>query len=154
MKTVKYILMVSSFFAFGTLAQAYTMEKDGILKSDDGSIALMNQQDARSSCPNGYELPNIRELAKLMGVEIRELSKGPSRDFFKIKTGEQGPHVPVEEFYFKCPSKEGSSTAFWSSSTDGEDSTSMYDSSGYLIDTNGTIFPAHSYNNTAAVRCI
>ena len=146
-----------------TGASANQVDGDGIVKDNNGEVAMLNQEEAIEACKtHGMRMPTIRELAELYrknGLRIFEEAEAK-----KIKNMQLTPIVqtdmleeePGTRFWtnvdnYKSPkSSLNEDVFFWSASNQKH---LMYNTYVLNPDT-GFILGAKRENKKQAVRCI
>jgi len=158
---VKYLFVIACLFV-GAFAEADYLDKDGILRSDDGHIRRMNQYDALRACPTGTRLPTAREFAK----EAKRLGAKGILELGEVKNGEipegyeeisvKNPDGTKDGFYYnsegyKNPESDLGKNLFWSSSIHADNFNFVFIFYGYygIID-----YYFHASFNDISVRCI
>lgn len=175
MNKFEYCLFFIGIALAGSInAQAVTLDANGILRNDDGTIRYMNLDEALQSCPRGTHLPTVRELARdaqSRGAKgILETSQvNPNQvSPFVIKVSAVDPNGRLDEFYYdyrgyQRPMGDLGNNNFWSSSSVARP---IQFNSGYVLShwravghapdyprENGGIYEAYRIYKGYAVRC-
>ena len=118
-------LFLSTLFVFS--ARADVLDRDGILRNDDGTIRRMSQVKALRACPEGTHLPTIREMAAAghglgaRGLLEPEEAKAANYPEGYAKIDSINANDNEDEFYFnyngyKTPAGDLGKNWFWTSS--------------------------------------
>jgi hypothetical protein len=113
---------------FSFYVNADQLDKNGILRSDDGHILFRTQTEAMKSCPSGTHLPTLKELVHAtmtFGVDVLDLTEAPTGDtnppLGYILGGGRNPDGTKDYFYYSVihyqrPTGDLGFYWFWSAS--------------------------------------
>jgi hypothetical protein len=120
----KHFLFFVSLFAIGYMAQADSVDRDGIIRDPQGKIRVISQTEAIEVCASfGMHLPSLRELIRLSPsiIIIDGYDMRPMAPSAYISLVSRVPGEKMDWFYYNFenyerPTGDLGSHSFWSSS--------------------------------------
>ncbi len=166
----RYLLMLAvSIFVASAGARADTVDKDGLLRGDNGELLGMNQADAIKACAkHGMHLPAIRKLVELnqaAGLEIRKSIECTYDDHlirgFRNESGVtpdgKYDHFCISNRNYTRPSGDLGNYWFWSSSVNPQYpflGVAFEGDHGFVVDLDTRVTNGKRHFYDLAVRCV